>query len=110
MIKKIIPGTILQFLCVPFEIFEFEVSAITIMEIRQPYMEYYEKFDLKYWILNMEIPWNLQSCCNLPRSFDFEYKTHRLPIWVLPDYVPLISLVVYKLAKLSKDMGLQISC
>ena len=41
----------MQFLCVVFEIFEFQVSAITLYGNRTtlPYMEYHEKFKLFYW-------------------------------------------------------------
>ena len=85
--RIIIPENILKILCAVFKIFQFEIFAISL----------YGNGTTKYGILwklwcqlpqkpNKEISWNVHRDCNSPRSFDFQYKTHRLPNWELPDY------------------------
>ena len=73
-----------------FDIFEFEVSAISLYGHRTTIYG----ISWKLWSqisqkLNME--WNFHSESNSSRSSDLNYKIHILPIWELPDYVPLRS-------------------
>ena len=67
----------MQFLCVVFEIFEFEDSAISL----------YGHSTIIYGNIMKTLISNISKTEHGPS--DFNYKIHILHIWELPDYVPL---------------------
>ena len=87
MTRKIIPENILEILCVVFEIFEFEVSAISLYGHRTTIYGIHENFDLKYlknyiWesleIFTVVLTHQDLSILNI-KTIDY------IPIWELPD-------------------------
>ena len=67
----------MQLLCVVFEIFEFEDSAISL----------YGHSTTIYGNIMKTFISNISKTKH--GSSDLNYKIHILPIWELPDYVPL---------------------